>query len=117
MWDIAGEIGGLQQVMAKGEQPAEIQIKGFKGLGLENKRLTELLNLFSLISTHHLSNIRERNKGLGPHYIRKTPSAKVRPFFVVENKKNPAYGRHQLSRPMRIIGPIQRGWTSKILLR
>ena len=22
-------------------------------------------------------------------------------------KKNPAYGRHQLSRPMRIIGPIQ----------
>ena len=24
-----------------------------------------------------------------------------------EEKKNPAYGRHQLSRPMRIIGPIQ----------
>ena len=22
-------------------------------------------------------------------------------------KKNPAYGRHQLSRPMRIVGPIQ----------
>ena len=23
------------------------------------------------------------------------------------NKKNPAYGRHRISRPMRIIGPIQ----------
>ena len=32
---------------------------------------------------------------------------KVRDFFHKYSQKNPAYGRHQLSRPMRIEGPVQ----------
>ena len=28
-------------------------------------------------------------------------------YYFIQLTKNPAYGRHQLSRPMRIVGPIQ----------
>ena len=32
------------------------------------------------------------------------------------HRKNPAYGRHQLSRPMRIVGPIQ-FWRGCVIYR
>ena len=39
--------------------------------------------------------------------ILKTKVNIVSTFFGKLLNKNPAYGRHQLSRPMRIVGPIQ----------
>ena len=66
----------------------------------ENKHIN-----FTNYEGHEVSEQNHLNQNKG---IDESDKAIVSEMLNVQaNNKNPAYGRHQLSRPMRIEGPIQ----------